>query len=420
MWNVILLYMEQITDDIIIQEFVDFSRNRLYEVKLNSRFMSNHPEYDQYLRNRYQDPFTKYSEVISRIFHHIDVIPTCHFCGKPLPFRSFKTPYRTWCNQQCQLRDKEFIRKRTEKIDYSAMVKHCKESKRLLYGDENYNGREKAKQTCLERYGVETYLGSKLCLDQTKKTCLEKYGVENASQSPEVIDKIKHTKQKRYGDPKYTNREQIKRTCLERYGHENYMLCDEFRTKSKDTRVERYGDPNYTNREQMKQTCLERYGVSNPMQDPSVAEKMGHTLASERCQQQIYETKKQNHTFSTSKIEEQFKEWLDQNNIEYIYQYKSSDYPFVCDFYFPQSNLYFEIQGTWTHGKHPYDEKNSDDVRLATKWREKHTKFYDIAYNVWVNTDVKKRNWAKEHNLNWVEVFSIKLDDVIKAYNDYV
>ena len=34
--------------------------------------------------------------------------------------------------------------------------------------------------------------------------------------------------------------------------------------------------------------------------------------------------------------------------------------------------------------------------------------FYHNAIETWTIRDVKKRNFAKEHNLNWVEFFNLK------------
>ena len=33
--------------------------------------------------------------------------------------------------------------------------------------------------------------------------------------------------------------------------------------------------------------------------------------------------------------------------------------------------------------------------------------------NVWTNTDVIKRNTAKKNNLNYLEIFSININDII-------
>ncbi len=127
--------------------------------------------------------------------------------------------------------------------------------------------------------------------------------------------------------------------------------------------------------------------------------------------------RKHNGTLNASKIEHDFKKWLDDNNINYKYQYMNDNYPFNCDFYFPDKDIYLEIQGYWGHGRHPFDPNNEDDVNLLNKWISKNTKHYNAAIEVWTIRDPLKRQWAHDHNLNWHEVFTIKLTDLINWYN---
>jgi len=73
-------------------------------------------------------------------------------------------------------------------------------------------GKEKAKQTCLEKYGVEYSTQSKEVQDKMKKTLLLNYGVEHISYSKEIKDKTK-------------------KTCLEKYGVEVPSQCAEIMEK---------------------------------------------------------------------------------------------------------------------------------------------------------------------------------------------
>lgn len=99
--------------------------------------------------------------------------------------------------------------------------KHCKgkkakETNMDRYGVENVRQvkefHEKAKSTMLARYGVEYALQSKEMLDKAKnnydrnkasmkrrETCLLKYGVTTTSKLQEVVDKAKETCRKKYG-----------------------------------------------------------------------------------------------------------------------------------------------------------------------------------------------------------------------------
>lgn len=133
-----------------------------------------------------------------------------------------------------------------------------------------------------------------------------------------------------------------------------------------------------------------------------------------------YNTLKQNNSFSTSKIEAELKNYFDSNNIEYISQYKSDLYPFCCDFYFPDKDLYVEIQGCWTHGGKPYIETDPDCIKQLELWKSKNTKFYNSAIDTWTIRDVKKRETAKINNLNWVEIFSCDLKTCLDIILNYL
>ena len=92
---------------------------------------------------------------------------------------------------------------------------------------------------------------------------------------------------------------------------------------------------------------------------------------------------------------------------------KDKRYPFLCDFYLPKYDLFIEIQGIWTHGGHPFNQYNEDDLRKLNLWKSKNTKYYKNAVNVWTQRDPLKRKTAKDNNLNYLEIFSIDFDYVI-------
>ena len=58
----------------------------------------------------------------------------------------------------------------TEKINYDEVVKKVKETKKRLYGDENYNNIEKARQTCLEKYGYAYAIQAKKIYQKVHET----------------------------------------------------------------------------------------------------------------------------------------------------------------------------------------------------------------------------------------------------------
>lgn len=130
-------------------------------------------------------------------------------------------------------------------------------------------------------------------------------------------------------------------------------------------------------------------------------------------QSKMYHTKKNKNNLNSSKLEKDVKEWLERNHINFKYQYKSEEYPFNCDFYFPDKNLYLEIQGSWTHGNHPYDKNNKDDQKIVEEWKNKNSEYYNNAIYNWTVRDVNKRKYAKKHNLNFCELFQPSFKQVI-------
>ena len=336
-------------DKQVIEFFIDKQRNKLYESKLNVKYLLTHAiEYKTYLDNRYTDKFDKYGEVIARIYHKIETKPCCKNCGKPLKYKSFKNPYGKWCSTKCQLTDSEFIKWRTEITDYENIKNKSRQTCLERYGDPNYKNLEKAKQTNLERYGVEWYLQS------------DNENIKRGSKE---------------------NLEKVKQTCLERYGVEYFFQSNNYK-------------------EANKQTCLERYGVES-------------YSATADYKNKVYKTKKKNGTFNSSKIENKLIEYFTNNGINFKTQYKSELYPYMCDFYFPDTQTFVEIQGNWTHGGHPFDENNVDDMDKLKLWESKSTKYYNIAINTWTVSDVEKRKLAQRNNIKLFEIFSIDFDYII-------
>lgn len=121
-----------------------------------------------------------------------------------------------------------------------------------------------------------------------------------------------------------------------------------------------------------------------------------------------YQTKKKNGTFKSSKPEDNVYEILKKYYPDVVRQYKCERYPFMCDFYIPSIDTFIEYQGSWTHGHHPFDSSNPEDISTLRKWEslvESHS-YYGIAISTWTKSDVKKRAIAKKNNLNYIEIFT--------------
>lgn len=253
-----------------------------------------------------------------------------------------------------------------------------------------------------------------------EKTCLNKYGVKNPFQNKEIINHIKNIN--------INNKEQrilkLKETNIKKYGGNSPMCSKEIKEKAQQTLFNKYGvinsylipsvkenckNENINNKEihnqKRKQTCLEKYGVTNVYKNKYIQEKAN-------------KTKKENGTIRTSKLEEYcYKNLLNKFKIIYR-QYNCDLYPFNCDFYIPEIDTYIEIQGTWSHGKHPYNPNNKEDNQILKLWESKNTDYYKRSIKGWTIIDPLKRKIAKENKLNYLEFFTKEEFD--KWINKYI
>ena len=86
-------------------------------------------------------------------------------------------------------------------------------------------GKEKRKETCLEKYGVEYTLQSEEIRQKIKETNLQKYGVENPFQNEEIKEKIKETNLQKYGvENPSQNKEVFKKTLSKLYSAKEYTF----------------------------------------------------------------------------------------------------------------------------------------------------------------------------------------------------
>lgn len=221
------------------------------------------------------------------------------------------------------------------------------------------------------------HLSGKGCLQCTvkkrAKTNLKRYGVENVMSLPETLDKIKATIQMRYGV-------------------DYAMQSSELSEKQQSVVVYKYGAKSFlqTNacREQFARRCMEKYGVPHHMQNKDVMLKS-------------IQTKRQNGTLNTSTVEKHVKNFDDFES-----QYnKDARYPYLCDFYDNDRDLFIEVNASWTHGYHWYDAEK--DFAVCTKWKAKSedSTYYANALEVFTKRDVEKRETARANNLNYVTLW---------------
>lgn len=143
-------------------------------------------------------------------------------------------------------------------------------------------------------------------------------------------------------------------------------------------------------------TRRERYGNAFNLAAVAKTKLAKHGNANWNNADKNFQTKKLNGTMNNSKPEEASYELLVEclGKDDVLRQFKSERYPFACDFYVKSHDMYVECNYGWTHGWHPYDEHDADDIAKLELWKSKKMKYYDNAVNTWTRRDVMKRKCA--------------------------
>ena len=419
----------KVTDDVVKEEFK--SKRYVYNPNTLRRYTSRiegkyNKDIYEYLINRYNDS-DSLKETLYRIYNGIEEHPKCHTCGKPLVFKGI---FFKFCSNICAQSSDEI----KQKIKQTCLKKYgvdnynkTKESKEKIkqtclekYGVEYFwqsdECKEKIKQTCLEKYGVDSPLKSEKIRNKGKKTCLEKYGVDNPAKLEENKEKVKQTCLKKYGTISTTQckeiRDKIKQSCLEKYGVDNPAKLEENKEKVKQTCLKKYGglapicDPNIKN--QIKQTCLEKYGVDNYGKSLKHKINMSTIMSSDEMQEHRYNVMTKNHSFNTSKPEEELYLYIKEKFPSVKRQYKDKlRYPYNCDFYIPELDYFIELQGYYTHNTHPYNPNSISDQVLVERYKERYGPKCQ-AITIWTLKDPEKRDCAKRNHLNFKEIWNLE------------
>lgn len=133
-------------------------------------------------------------------------------------------------------------------------------------------------------------------------------------------------------------------------------------------------------------------------------------------QKKIYKTKKANGTFNTSKSSEESKQKL--RDLGFTIE-EEKPYPnegnLHCDAYVKELDLWIEFHYSHLHSYEPFNETNEDHLKEIQKLKHKsdllkngkETKTqYDIMIYTWTDLDVRKRNNAQRHQLNYLCFYS--------------
>ncbi|MGZ8924270.1 MAG: DUF7487 domain-containing protein [Nitrososphaeraceae archaeon] len=220
------------------------------------------------------------------------------------------------------------------------------------------NSKQKRKQTCLEKYGVENPSRANESKERQQKTHIEKYGC-HPRQTKEVQDKYKQTNVKRYG-VEYPIRNtdiqnKIKQTCLERYGTNNPLENIIIQDKIKATVLEKYGVPNFK-QAHINQIILDRLNDPNWLYQEHVENKRTLWNISKELgirdgtvgrylHDHGYETK----IHSGSQAERELQQFLTEYDIKFESNVRNIIKPLELDIYIPENKLAIEYCGLYWH-----------------------------------------------------------------------
>lgn len=279
-------------------------------------------------------------------------------------------------------------------------------------GDNNPMRKEsvkaKAKQTCLERYGAKTYAESDQGRERLRQIIMQ----------PELQARSRQTCMVRYGAPVWTQsvvgrqtlheimssdsiQNKIRQGYLLAYGIDHFMKTDKGRESA------RLYMSTPERRQAIQQAFLDKYGVPNALLIPDI-------------QAKGWVTKRIHGTFNTSQPEESLYRLLcDKFGVGNVIRQYALDlrYPFRCDFYIPALDWFIELNASWTHGQHWFNEKNPFDVLVLQEWqnraREKGSRFYKAAIDIWTRRDPMKLQYATENQLHYFVFWRNDLSDAL-------
>ena len=286
----------------------------------------------------------------------------CPVCGKETKFKDVLIGYNIYCSRSCLIKS-------------SIHCESVKLTKTIRYGNPYYTNPEKCRITLANK---------------------------SKEQKEKEYAKVKATKLERYGNETYNNSDKYKETCLKRYGTTSTFaadsvkkkISDKYQSKSDEEKRAIYAKRQATFDSKTEEEMLEigqKHREAYLNKSDEEKDEINHKR---------YLTKKKNHSFKVSKIEDNCYSQLLLKYPNAKHSYKSILYPFVCDFYIPEIDLYIELNFHWTHGGHPYDKRKDKDKLDIWKEKAKKSKYFENAINTWTIRDVYKVQIANQNNIN--------------------
>lgn len=230
----------------------------------------------------------------------------CKNCGKEYEFEPKHGTYKfKYCSQEC----KHAFAKKDEEPQYR-ICEYC--GKEYWWSNSFKNYKEHVHIDTKRFCSAECSKNYKK--EKIKQTCLKKYGVEYISQTADVKEKMKNAWKNKSEKELKLRQESRKQTNLKKYGVEYVSKLSEIKEKVKQTNLKKFGAEFYAQtdeyKEKYKQTNLKKYGVEHCSQVPKIAEKIKNSLLNKSKEEWVKIIDKRKHT----NLEKYGTESASQNN----------------------------------------------------------------------------------------------------------
>ena len=278
------------------------------------------------------------------------------------------------------------------------------------------DARKRAAKTCEERFGAKTWAESDIGRKMAKDMCASaevRQQMSERAKSDVARQHYQETSQKHFGVDHWTKSTKGKQrlhelffTDEERKARSERMLSEEVQAKIQKTSLERYGTPYYWQSEEGRM-------------------RLKRLLNTQDVQDRIIATKKKRGTLNSSKAEKMAYELLIERfgQQDVICQYRTdARYPFACDFYIPSEDLFIELNASWLHGFHWFDDQNEDDISRLNMLMEKAEAgkpMYQRAVYIWTYDDLRKRQIAEDNHIHYLVFWDNDLTDFKAWLNNF-
>lgn len=242
---------------------------------------------------------------------------------------------------------------------------------------------EKQSKSVKDKYGVDNVFCKEVFSDivsdesvlngrlQRTSTIKDRYGVEHPNQNKEIAKRMV---------------ESTRTSNMLKYGVPNVMQNSDIARKSANSR---------------QKSMLIKYGYKNSVEIPEIRNK-------------IFESRRNNKTLNSSLAEEKLgellREWFGSDDV--LRNVIVDDrYPYHVDYYIKSRDLFIELNGDKCHNDHWFDENNERDNQILSSWMNNMIRLenetgkasrYRKYIKTWSQTDVAKRNIARDNNLNYL------------------